>query len=71
LLQAKETEIVEFAVADIADIRWNAESFKRLVMDKGKKKALQDLATYHIQDHGRSFDDIISKKGRGLVILLQ
>jgi hypothetical protein len=62
---------VEFAVANIADIRWNAESFKQLVMDEGKKKALQDLATYHVRDHDRPFDDIVSGKGQGLVILLQ
>jgi hypothetical protein len=67
----KKPKIVEFAVADITDICWNAEPFERLIMDENKKKALQDLTTYHIRERGRLFDDIMSGKGRGLVILLQ
>jgi hypothetical protein len=63
--------VVEFAIADITDICWNPEPFERLLIDEKKKTALANLASHHIQESGRSFDDFVSGKGRGLVILLQ
>ena len=63
--------IVEFAVADITAITWNALLFDHLAIQPKKKKLILALTKSHVsQAPGPSFDDFVVGKGRGLIMLL-
>ncbi len=64
--------VVEFAVADIEDIKWSSLSFKSLTISDEQRDVTMALAEAHIdQEQEFSFDDVIEGKGRGLIVLLQ
>ena len=63
---------MEFAVADVRDIKWNPTAFAELAIPSEHKDVIQALAEAHISrqiDH--TFDDFVVGKGLGLIILLQ
>jgi hypothetical protein len=65
-----ESHIVEFAVDDITEISWNDSLWNYLAIEAKPKNLTLALAGSHLQqtpDH--SMDDIITGKGRGLIIL--
>ena len=63
---------VEFAVADIQDIRWESNLFDTVSMPADQKDLILSLAEARTQDVNiHPFDDIVPGKGRGLNVLLQ
>jgi hypothetical protein len=65
-----ESHVVEFAVDDITEISWNHPLWNHLAIDAKRKNLTLALAASHpqqIPDH--SFDDIVTGKGRGLIML--
>jgi hypothetical protein len=62
---------VEFAVADISDIEWNPEPFKRLTIPDKQKRLIRAAAVSHVSRATHSFDDFVEGKGQGLIMLLQ
>ncbi len=73
--------IVEFAVADVDEIKWDTASFNCLAMPQDRKKVILTLAEAHMCDKilkkleqnetTSIFDDFVSRKRQGLNILLQ
>ena len=64
--------IVEFAVVDVKDIRWNPASFAQLAIPSKQKEVIQALAEAHTsRGSDYTFDDFVVGKGLGLIILLQ
>lgn len=62
-------EVVTLNVEDFQPVKWNKKAFEQLVLDSKTKEliyALVDIQT----SKGKSFDDMISGKGKGLIILL-
>jgi hypothetical protein len=65
------TFIVEFAVANITAITWNALLFDHLAIQPKKKKLILALTKSYIsQAPSPSFDDFVVGKGWGLIMLL-
>jgi hypothetical protein len=65
-----ESYVVEFAVDDITEISWNDSLWNHLAIEAKRKNLTLALAASHLQqtpDH--SFDDIVTGKGRGLILL--
>jgi hypothetical protein len=68
----KHKSIVEFAVADIKDIKWSLLPFANLTIPDEQRKVIMALAETHMgQVPGVGFDDFVAGKGRGLNVLLQ
>ena len=70
LVKLIKSHVVEFAVDDIIEISWNDSLWNHLAIEAKRKKLTLALAASHPQqtpDH--SFDDIVTGKGRGLVML--
>ena len=61
--------IAEFAIAHIKENDWNPSSFENLVIPDKRKKIIRALVENHAAE--TSFDDFITGKGKGLVVLLQ
>ncbi|KAK4625708.1 uncharacterized protein CLAFUR5_05938 [Fulvia fulva] len=57
-------------VDGIRDIKWNAASFKRLVLPNDYKELILSFVESHRERAEDSFDDIIEGKGQGMIILL-
>jgi hypothetical protein len=64
------TCIVEFAVADIAEITWNLLLFDHLAIQPKTKGLIRALTNSHITPVDNRFDDFVVGKGRGLLMLL-
>lgn len=63
---------VEFAIDDISDIVWNPSSFANLAISSQKKQLVLALAKAHLgESSDHTFDDFVSGKGKGLILLLQ
>lgn len=58
----------QFTVEDLANVAWDEEAFKQVVMKEERRKLIHGLVKAHRQDEA-SFDDIVPNKGRGLVCL--
>ncbi|KAH6675957.1 hypothetical protein B0J14DRAFT_478246, partial [Halenospora varia] len=61
---------LEFAVADITEIRWNPLLLDHLAINPKRKKLIKALTMSHMSqalDH--CFDDFVAGKGRGLILL--
>jgi SpoVK/Ycf46/Vps4 family AAA+-type ATPase len=57
-----------FAMSRLVDITWNDQAFQKLVLDPQPKMLIHSMVKQHsFRDNG--FDDIISGKGKGLVML--
>ena len=50
-------------------VKWNKKAFERLVLDSKTKELIYALVDIQASKD-KSFDDIISGKGKGLIILL-
>jgi hypothetical protein len=59
----------QMAVEDMADVDWNRDAFKKLVIDEERRDIIHGLVKSHRNDES-TFDDIIADKGQGLVGLL-
>jgi hypothetical protein len=59
----------QLAVAPVAEVVWNQDAFKRLVMEESRRHLVHALVKAHSQDEA-AFDDIVENKGKGLVGLL-
>lgn len=60
---------LELAIDDITEISWNDLLWNHLAIDTKRKNLTLALAASHLQqtpDH--SFDDIVTGKGRGLIL---
>jgi hypothetical protein len=63
---------VEFAVANISDIKWSTSSFDHLRIAEEEKTIIRALSILYLnRGSGYTFDDVVEGKGRGLVLLLQ
>jgi hypothetical protein len=65
-----ESHVVELAIDDITEISWNDSLWNHLAIEAKRKNLTLALAASHLQqtpDH--SFDDIVTGKGRGLILL--
>ncbi|KAG6849404.1 hypothetical protein H0H93_008710 [Arthromyces matolae] len=58
-----------FALEDLEPVTWSDIAFDSLVLASDKKRVIRALIQQHFKSE-RTFDDIISGKGRGLVGLL-
>jgi hypothetical protein len=63
---------VEFAVADIKDIKWSSLPFKSLTISNDQRAVIMTPAEAHIDQASEfSFNNVIEGKGQGLIVLLQ
>ncbi|KAF3919662.1 Spastin [Dactylellina cionopaga] len=60
---------VSLFVDQIQDIKWNQESFSKLVLPSDTKDLIRGLVESHI-DRKSNFDDFIEGKGKGLIAVL-
>ena len=60
---------LEMEVTKLGNIVWNDDAFATLVLPEGNKDILLALAVTQAK-FGQTFDDVISGKGQGMVILL-
>ncbi|KAI9690886.1 MAG: hypothetical protein M1822_008506 [Bathelium mastoideum] len=58
-----------FHVEQVADIEWDDEAFERLVLPHDHKELILAFAESQLS-HKDGFDDIISGKGQGIIMLL-
>jgi ATP-dependent 26S proteasome regulatory subunit len=58
-----------FYVDNIAEIEFNTQAFKSLVLPRETKEMIYSLVKIHATD-GLHFDDLIKGKGKGIVFLL-
>ncbi|KAI9665875.1 MAG: hypothetical protein M1821_003810 [Bathelium mastoideum] len=64
-----ESETTTFHVEQVADIEWDDEAFERLVLPHDHKELILAFAESQLS-HKDGFDDIISGKGQGIIMLL-
>ena len=63
---------MEFAVADIQDIKWSSSPFECLTIPQEEKEVIIALAETRLRlVPSVPFDDFVAGKGRGLNVLLQ
>ena len=63
---------MEFAVADIEDIKWPSTPFDCLTIPDEHKEVISALAEIRLSlVPSAPFDDVVTGKGRGLNVLLQ
>jgi len=60
---------MEFFIDDIADVQFNTNAFSSLVMPTDKKELILAFAESQAR-FKNSFDDVISGKGKGIIMLL-
>ncbi|KAI9151274.1 ATPase family AAA domain-containing protein [Paramyrothecium foliicola] len=60
---------MHFLVDDISDIKFDANAFDSLVLEQEKKKLILAFAQNQVKNK-TSFDDVITGKGRGIIIML-
>lgn len=58
-----------FYIDHIKDIKWNDNAFQSLVLPEDQKELILSFAESQIQNR-QSFDDVISGKGKGIIMLL-
>jgi SpoVK/Ycf46/Vps4 family AAA+-type ATPase len=58
-----------FYVDNIAEVKYNSQAFKNLVLPRETKEMIYSLVKIHATD-GLQFDDLIKGKGKGIVFLL-
>jgi hypothetical protein len=59
---------MEFSVSDVSDITFDTTAFESLVLDGSRKELILAFAESHAQHN--NFDDIITGKGRGVIMML-
>ncbi|KAK4450164.1 hypothetical protein QBC34DRAFT_379366 [Podospora aff. communis PSN243] len=60
----------EFSVSGVSDIEWNEDAFSRLVIAQGYKEVIHAFVQEQLNREDDDFDDIISGKGQGFIMLL-
>jgi hypothetical protein len=60
---------LEFFVPLVGDIVWNEDAFDRLVLPDDQKELVLSFSESQVQNRA-AFDDVISGKGRGIIMLL-
>ena len=65
-----EKEWLEFDVAGVRDVHWNADAWHSLVLEQGTKELIQAQVESRNSANGNAADDIIHGKGNGLVVVL-
>ncbi|KAK6503299.1 hypothetical protein TWF481_008326 [Arthrobotrys musiformis] len=65
----KTKEWAEFNVDDIQDPEWNETAYEKLVLREGEKELVAAFAD-RAKSRAQKFDDFISNKGEGIIILL-
>jgi hypothetical protein len=61
---------VEFAVADIKDIKWSPSPYACLSISNEQRDVIMALVEARL-DPSVAFDDFVAGKGKGLIMLLQ
>jgi hypothetical protein len=61
---------LEFSLAGIEEIKWNAEAFDSLVLPDRIKQNLKGLVSSHRFNAAKTIDDVIQGKGKGLNVVL-
>jgi hypothetical protein len=61
---------VEFAVADIEDIKWSPSPYACLSISDDLRDVIMALVEARINPNV-AFDDFVAGKGKGLIMLLQ
>jgi hypothetical protein len=61
---------VEFAVADIEDIKWSPSPYACLSISDEQRDVIMALVEARL-DPSVAFDDFVAGKGKGLIMLLQ
>lgn len=59
-----------FAMTRLAEIEWNDEAFRSLVMEKKTKTLVHSLVKQHSSKRGDDYDDVVTGKGKGLISLM-
>lgn len=65
----KTKQWLEFFVDSISDIQWNTEAFDSLVLPADQKELILAFASSQVK-YKDTFDDVISGKGKGIILLL-
>lgn len=60
---------MEFYIDDIGDVQFNQDAFSSLVMPEEKKELILAFAQSQVK-YKNAFDDVISGKGKGIIMLL-
>ncbi|KAH7309048.1 P-loop containing nucleoside triphosphate hydrolase protein [Stachybotrys elegans] len=60
---------MEFFVDDISDVSFDGQAFSSLVLEEEKKRLILAFAQSQVKNKA-GFDDVISGKGRGIIIML-
>ncbi|KAK0619674.1 hypothetical protein B0T14DRAFT_519665 [Immersiella caudata] len=60
----------EFYVDGVSEIEWNEDAFGRLVLAQGYKEIIHAFVGEQLNRDDSDFDDIISGKGQGFIMLL-
>ncbi|KAJ6438231.1 AAA family protein [Purpureocillium lavendulum] len=60
---------MEFYVDQVSDVQFNENAFNSLVMDEEKKELILAFAQSQVK-YKDAFDDVISGKGKGIIMLL-
>ena len=58
-----------FLIEGLSEVRWNTDAFSNLEIDPTIKNYIRSLVESHSSE-GNVFDDVITDKGKGLIMLL-
>jgi SpoVK/Ycf46/Vps4 family AAA+-type ATPase len=65
----KTKKWLELFVQHVKDIEWDEHAFESLVLAQDQKEMVLAFSESHLQNRG-TFDDVISGKGKGMIMLL-
>jgi SpoVK/Ycf46/Vps4 family AAA+-type ATPase len=65
----KTKKWLDFFVRHVKEIEWDKHAFEGLVLDPDQKEMILTFSESHLQNRG-TFDDVISGKGKGMIMLL-
>jgi hypothetical protein len=61
----------EFAVADIEEIEWSSVPFDSLTLPDEQRETIMAVTETGNYNQDPEFDDVVDRKGRGIIVLLQ
>jgi len=65
-----EYPTAQFYVEGVSEIEWNDQAFSRLKIPQGYKEIIHAFVDEQLNRDESDFDDIISGKGQGFIMLL-
>jgi SpoVK/Ycf46/Vps4 family AAA+-type ATPase len=65
----KQKKWLGFYIDQVSEIEWDPHAFDSLVLPTGQKELVLAFSESHLQNR-EAFDDVISGKGRGMIMLL-